>query len=273
MKSNHRIAILGTGNIGRALALGLAGGGRIKPAEMTLTRRRLDRIQDLAANGFRVQSDNRDAVRVSDTVILAVEPQELNALLEEISPDLVPNRHLVISVVSGAGLADIRARVPEGVTVIRAMPNIAVALGRSMTCLAADPDGAEGLQKCVSLFDSVGLTLAIREEQMVPATALSGCGIAFFLRAIRAASQGGIEIGFHPEEALIIAAQTALGAASLAQGGGRHPESEIDRVTTPRGCTISGLNQMEHRGFGSAMIRGIVASADKASSLYAREDA
>jgi pyrroline-5-carboxylate reductase len=111
--------------------------------------------------------------------------------------------------------------------------------------------------------------MVVREEQMIPATALCGCGIAFFLRAVRAASQGGIEIGFHPEEALVIASQTALGAASLALADGRHPESEIDKVTTPRGCTISGLNQMEHHGFGSAMIRGIVASADKASSLYA----
>ena len=95
------------------------------------------------------------------------------------------------------------------------------------------------------------------------------CGVAFFLRAIRAASQGGIEIGFHPEEALLLAAQTAKGAAGLLLSQGRHPESEIDQVTTPRGCTIAGLNEMEHQGFSSALIKGILLSASKAETLYA----
>ena len=106
---------------------------------------------------------------------------------------------------------------------------------------------------------------------MIPATALCACGIAFFLRAVRAGSQGGIEIGFHSEEALLMAAQTAKGAAALLLSGETHPESEVDKVTTPRGCTISGLNQMEHSGFSSALIRGIVTSADKAAKLYKSE--
>ena len=103
---------------------------------------------------------------------------------------------------------------------------------------------------------------------MIPATALCACGIAFFLRAVRAASQGGIEIGFHSDEALLMAAQTAKGAAALLLSNHQHPENEVDKVTTPRGCTISGLNQMEHHGFSSAMIKGIVTSADKAAKLY-----
>jgi pyrroline-5-carboxylate reductase len=119
------------------------------------------------------------------------------------------------------------------------------------------------------IFDSMGKTLVIDEGLMVPATALCACGIAFFLRGIRAASQGGIEIGFHAEEALLMAAQTAKGAASLLVEAGNHPESEVDKVTTPQGCTIAGLNQMEHYGFSSALIRGIVTSASKAAVLYA----
>lgn len=103
---------------------------------------------------------------------------------------------------------------------------------------------------------------------MIPATALCACGVAFFLRSIRAASQGGIEIGFHPEEALLLAAHTAKGAAALLVEEDRHPESEIDRVTTPRGCTIAGLNEMEHQGFSSALIKGILTSAHKAAGLY-----
>jgi pyrroline-5-carboxylate reductase len=108
----------------------------------------------------------------------------------------------------------------------------------------------------------------IQEDQMSSATALVACGIAFFLRAIRAASQGGIEIGFSSNESLAMATQTAKGAASLLGAMKNHPEYEIDRVTTPKGCTISGLNQMEHGGFSSAMIKGILTSAEKAEKLY-----
>ena len=152
------------------------------------------------------------------------------------------------------------------------MPNTAIALGRSMTCLAIDSDREGVREEAIQLFDTVGRTLVIQEEQMVSATALCACGIAFFLRAIRSASQGGIEIGFHPEEAVMMAAQTALGAASLILRNESHPEREIDNVTTPRGCTIAGLNEMEHRGFSSALIKGIVTSATKADRLYPRED-
>jgi len=148
------------------------------------------------------------------------------------------------------------------------MPNTAIAIRQSMTCIAASEKGEE-LGMVRRLFEGLGKVVVIDEELMIPATALCACGIAFFLRAIRAASQGGIEIGFHAEDALLMAAQTARGAASLLVEGGTHPEGEVDRVTTPQGCTISGLNQMEHNGFSSAMIKGIVTSAEKAAVLYA----
>jgi len=119
-----------------------------------------------------------------------------------------------------------------------------------------------------TIFESVGTTMIIDEEQMSAATALCACGTAFFLRSIRAASQGGIEIGFHSDDALAMAAQTAKGAAALLLERGLHPEREIDRVTTPRGATISGLNEMEHQGFSSALIRGITTSAHKVEGLY-----
>ncbi len=119
-----------------------------------------------------------------------------------------------------------------------------------------------------NVFDALGKTIVVKEEQMNAATALVACGIAFFFRAIRAASQGGIEIGFHSAEALAMAAQTAKGAAAILLQTGNHPEHEIDRVTTPRGCTIAGLNHMEHEGFSSALIKGIRISADQASRLH-----
>lgn len=273
MNASSNLTIIGAGNIGRAIAVGLATSGRLERGDIILTRRHIHHLADLAAEGFQTQSDNRDAARRADTVIVAVEPHQLNKILREIAPELDPDRHLVISVVSGAGISDIVAQVGKGIPVVRAMPNTAIAIGESMTCLAMNCHGRSQamLDHAVSIFDAVGVTLVIEEAQMTQATALCACGIAFFLRAVRAACQGGIEIGFHAEEALTMAAQTALGAAGLVLKRGRHPESEIDSVTTPRGCTISGLNEMEHRGFGSALIKGILTSAQKAGSLYGGE--
>jgi len=141
----------------------------------------------------------------------------------------------------------------------------------SMTCLATENKQHASLSIVKELFDMVGKTLVIDEDQMESATALGACGIAFFLRAIRAASQGGIEIGFHSEEAFTIASQTARGAATLLLDNSAHPESEIDRVTTPKGATIAGLNEMEHQGFSSALIKGITTSTEKVSKLFSEK--
>jgi pyrroline-5-carboxylate reductase len=262
------IAVLGGGNLGAALARGWVAAGVVAPGEIHVTRRQPEKLNDLESEGFAVGGDNLAAVRAADVIVLAVQPQQLDDLLGEIAPFLDASRHRIVSVVSGAGLARLRTAVPNGVSVVRAMPNTAVSIGESMTCLSA-PDGAEAaLQEASVLFDAVGETLVIREELMVPATALCACGIAFFLRCIRAASQGGIEIGFHPEEALLLAGQTARGAAALSLKQDTHPEGEIDRVTTPRGCTIAGLNEMEHQGLSSALIKGLIVSAQAAEGLY-----
>lgn len=269
MSRPYEVAILGGGNLGTALARGWARAGMFEPDRIVLTRRHPDKLESLREEGYVVTASNAEAVRGADLIILAVQPQQLPELLEEIGPDLEPSRHRLISVVSGASIEEIREGCGRSVRVVRAMPNTAVLIGESMTCLAAE-DGAppQALEEAEALFALVGRTLVIPEDMIVPATALCACGIAFFLRCVRAAAQGGIEIGFHPEDAALLAAQTAKGAAALALRTGAHPESEIDRVTTPRGCTITGLNEMEHAGFSSAMIRGIVTSARAAAKLY-----
>jgi len=263
-----KLAILGGGNLGRALALGWVGAGRIAASDIHLTRRQDEKLSDLAEMGYRTGADNRVAVRESDLIILAVQPQQLDALLAEIAADLVADRHRLVSVVSGVSSSQIRAAVGDAVPLVLAMPNTAVAIGESMTCLSAGEASEHALLEAQELFDLVGKTLVIAEEMMGPATALCACGVAFFLRCIRAASQGGIEIGFHPEEALLLAGQTARGAATLTLRENAHPEGEIDRVTTPRGCTIAGLNEMEHRGLSSALIKGLIVSARAAEELY-----
>jgi pyrroline-5-carboxylate reductase len=263
-----RIAIIGAGAIGTCIANGLADSGRFRAEDIRLTRRNLRLLDEMKRKGFIIERDNRDAVRNSEVVILAVEPHQIDDLLGEIGPELADDTHTLISVVTGVSMQHIIKLIGKQVALVRAMPNTAIAVRESMTCLASATADGGAIAVARSVFDTVGKTLVIDEEGMNAATALVACGIAFFFRAIRAASQGGIEIGFHSEEALEMAAQTARGAASLLLATDHHPEQEIDRVTTPRGCTIAGLNQMEHEGFSSAMIKGITASAEKASTLY-----
>jgi pyrroline-5-carboxylate reductase len=263
-----KLAVLGGGNLGRALALGWVAAGRFKASDIRVTRRQADKLQDLADQGYKTSGDNAAAIEDADLVVIAVQPQQLDELLADIAVTLDEKRHRLISVVTGVSSAQIRKRIGTRVPLVLAMPNTAVAIGESMTCLAAEPESEKALEEATALFDLVGETLVIQEEMMAPATALCACGVAFFLRCIRAASQGGIEIGFHPEDALLLASQTARGAASLSLREGAHPEGEIDRVTTPRGCTIVGLNEMEHRGLSSALIKGLIVSARAAENLY-----
>ena len=237
-----------------------------------MTRRRTEELEALADAGHPVSSDNPSTVRNSDVLVVCVQPQQLPELLEDIAPELDPGRHIVISTVSGASTAAIRRIVGDDVHIVRAMPNLGAQIGESVTCIAADRGSEESLPLVEEIFDGLGITVRISEEQINPATALCACGVAFFLRAIRAAAQGGIQIGFHADDAIRMAAQTAKGAAELVLSNRSHPETEIDRVTTPNGCTIAGLNQMENRGFSSAMIEGIVTSARVAEDLYRKRD-
>jgi pyrroline-5-carboxylate reductase len=267
----ENIAILGAGNIGSSIARGLVDSNQFRPEQIFLTRRNADHLAGMREQGFRTGNDNVGAVLESSLIVIAVEPQQIDGLIYDIRDHLVSDRHVLISVVSGVTIAQIEKNLKTQVPVVRAMPNTAITLRESMTCLASKGNSPEAVKKAHAVFGAVGKTLQIDEEQMLAATALGACGIAFFLRAIRAASQGGIEVGFHSDAALTIAAQTAKGAASLLLTKKNHPEAEIDRVTTPRGCTIAGLNRMEHEGFSSAMIKGILTSAEIAGRLYPDE--
>ena len=267
--STSNLAILGCGNIGSAIAKGFIKSG-MTADNITLTRRKLEPLTELAEAGFQTSIDNANAVQNAKIILLTVLPSQLMDLLDDISSSLSEN-HLLISIVSGVSITEIQEKVGKDIPIIRAMPNTAAVLCESMTCLSSLPQFSQELKTAQTLFEKVGNTLVIDETQMASATALCACGVAFFLRAIRAASQGGIEIGFHSDEAFTIAAQTARGAATLLLDNDSHPEAEIDQVTTPMGATIAGLNEMEHQGFSSAMIRGITTSTEKVTRLYKKD--
>ncbi|MDV3309244.1 MAG: pyrroline-5-carboxylate reductase [Cyclobacteriaceae bacterium] len=258
-----KIAIIGGGNLGTAIAEGLISSKFVKAGHITVTRRNTGPLEHLAKQGVNVTSDNATAIESSEVIIISLKPYNVGEVLKGLRSSFNPKKHVLVSVVTGVTLKDLAAIVDHGVPLFRAMPNTAIAIRESVTCICSVGASKKQTKYVTELFDQLGITIPIDEKLMDAATVLGACGIAYALRFIRAATQGGIEIGFDAKTANLIAAQTVNGAAELLLKGNRHPEEEIDKVTTPRGCTIAGLNEMEHQGFSSSLIKGICTSFEK----------
>ncbi len=261
--NTSNIAIIGGGNLGAAIAEGLIKSKFISPQHITVTRRNTAALASLKALGATITSDNAIAVQKSDVIIVALKPYNVKEVLDSLKENFNAKKHIVISVVTGVLVKDLEAILPANVPVFRAMPNTAIAIQESVTCVCHQGATPEQVNYVTELFDKLGITISIDEKLMDAATVLGACGIAYALRFIRAATQGGIEIGFDAKTANLISAQTVKGAAELLLKLNRHPEEEIDKVTTPKGCTIAGLNEMEHQGFSSSLIKGICTSYEK----------
>ena len=256
------IAIIGGGNLGTAIAEGLLKSHFAQPGQITVTKRNTATLSSLKEQGINIHSDNNKAVAANEVIILAVKPFQIKEILESIKDELTP-KHMLISVVTGISLDEIRSIAGNEIPLFRAMPNTAIAIRESITCISSIQAGDEQKQYVEELFSRLGKIANIDEKLMNAATVLGACGTAYAMRYIRANIQGGIEIGFDAKTASLIAAQTVKGAAELLLTTNTHPEQEIDKVTTPKGCTIAGLNEMEHQGFSSSLIKGIAASYNK----------
>ncbi len=256
-----KIAIIGTGNLGLSIAKGiLHSDGATK---MYMTKRNLASIKSFEKYGnVVVTTDNREAVKQSDILIFAVQPGHFAQILED-TKDLLTENHVVISTITGFSIQKIETVIGTDNYIIRSMPNTAISVGKSMTCMCSNTKGKKRIDLAKAIFNQMGHSMEVPEEQMQAATVICASGIAFWMRLIRATTQGAIQLGFDAHEAQELAMHTCEGAASLLIQSGNHPEEEIDRVTTPMGCTIKGLNEMEHQGLSSSLIRGIVASFDK----------
>ncbi len=260
-----KIAIIGTGNLGCSIAKGLITTNAI--TMLYLTKRNLDDIKEF--EGFQnviLTSDNVLAVKNSDILIFAVQPTHFEAILIEISP-LLTDKHVIISTITGFSISKIEDVVGKDQFVIRAMPNTAIAVGKSMTCLCSNENGEKRIKIGEAIFNRLGTSIAIPEHQMQAATVVCASGIAFWMRLIRATTQAAIQLGFDAKEAQELAMHTCEGAANLLITTGNHPEQEIDKVTTPKGCTIEGLNEMEHKGLSSSLIQGMVTSFNKINTI------
>ena len=263
-----KIAILGTGNLGYSIAIGILTQDNFKFKNLYLTKRNTSSLNSWnKLPNVKISTDNKKAVRFSDVIIIAVQPAQLQGVLEEIKDSVNAKRHTIISVVTGRKIDEIQTILGSDVAIVRSMPNTAISVEQSMTCLSANENGKKNIDFAKIIFDSLGKTMCIDESLMQSATVICASGIAFWMRLIRATAQGAVQLGFHAEEAQELAVQTCLGSASLLVKSGNHPEEEIDKVTTPSGCTIEGLNEMEHQGLSSSLIKGLVTSFEKINQI------
>lgn len=259
---NKKIAIIGGGNLGSAIGEGLITSKFCDPSDITITKRKTETLNALREKEVKITSDNAEAVSNSDMVILAVKPYQVSDVLNSFKGKL-SEKHLLVSVVTGVSIADIETIIQKNLPVFRAMPNTAIAIRQSMTCISYNNSSEEQAKLVEKIFSPLGKVVIIDEKLMEAATILGACGTAYAMRFIRASIQGGIEIGFDVHTASVIVEQTVKGAAELLLQKDTHPEQEIDKVTTPKGCTIAGLNEMEHQGFSSSLIKGISVSYKK----------
>ncbi|WP_029033465.1 pyrroline-5-carboxylate reductase [Salinimicrobium terrae] len=259
-----KIAIIGAGNLGISIAKGLIGSNAY--TTLYLSKRKTEDIENFGNyQKVTITKNNREAVQNSDILIFAVQPNQLEGVLTEIKEDLT-DKHVIISTVTGVSISRIEDLVGNHF-IIRAMPNTAIAVKKSMTCLCSNEKGQKWLTVAEAIFNRMGTSMIIPENKMQAATVICASGIAFWMRLIRATTQSAVQLGFDAKEAQQLSLQTCLGAASLLIESGKHPEEEIDKVTTPMGCTIEGLNEMEHHGLSSSLIRGMQASFKKINNI------
>lgn len=264
-----KIAIIGAGNMGGALARGLAKGSLIPTSNIYVANPSTAKLDALKGEfpEINVTTDNCAATAAADVVVLAVKPWKVVEVVDQIKPAMDYTRQAIASMVGGLGIAQLSEWLDKGCGQLPAtyliIPNTAIATMSSMTFIASARSTAEADRFLLDVFNELGEAMLV-EESLIPAgTSLASCGIAYALRYIRAAMEGGVELGFRADDAKRIVMQTMRGAADILASNNSHPEAEIDRVTTPGGLTIKGLNAMETAGFTNSVIEGLRASTKR----------
>ena len=258
-----KTTIIGAGAMGGALAEGLLLSGAVAASDLTIADPMEAALQRFEGSGASVTTDNAAAASGADTLFIVVKPWLVKQVIEGLLPTISGKRLTIVVIAAGVPSADIcewlHTESNSQFTLFLAIPNTAIAVMQSMTFLVPAVATATDTEAMKALFDEVGQCIVTEERLLASGTTLASCGIAYAMRYIRAATEGGVEIGFKAHDAQQIVQQTVKGAVALLQATGHHPEEEIDKVTTPGGVTIKGLNAMEHAGFTSAVIRGLKA--------------
>ncbi|MBD5246663.1 MAG: pyrroline-5-carboxylate reductase [Barnesiella sp.] len=260
-----KVAVIGAGNMGGAVARALAAAGGY---DITVANPSLPKLEAIRAEypAVTVTTDNVEAVVDADVVILAVKPWLLGQVIEQVKPRLVYRRNIIVSLAGGVSIDALDSMLMRGnelPAVCRVIPDTALSLGKSMTFIAGRRAEGEALEAVKGMFALMGEVAVIEERLMDAATALSSCGIAYVYKFMQAMVQAGVEMGFRPAEALRYVCATVDGAAAMLGQPGATAQGEIDKVTTPGGMTIKGINALEHAGFTSAVINAVLTPLKK----------
>ncbi|MER7672096.1 pyrroline-5-carboxylate reductase [Kitasatospora sp. NPDC096128] len=262
----QKIAFLGTGKIGEALLSGLLRAGT-DPADVLVTARRPERAAELADRYGVVAVSNAEAAKLADTLILAVKPQDMGTLLEELAPHISPDR-LVISAAAGVPTAWFEERLAAGTPVVRVMPNTPVLVDEGMSVISGGSHAREEhLARAEEIFSSVGKALRLPESQQDAATALSGSGPAYFYFLVEAMTDAGILLGLPRQVAHDLIVQSAIGASVMLRDSGEHPVKLREAVTSPAGTTIAAIRELENHGVRAALLGALEAARDRSREL------
>jgi pyrroline-5-carboxylate reductase len=265
-----KVAVLGAGKIGEALLSGMIRAGWA-PENVLVTARRPERARELRERYGVETVDNVYAAKAADTLILAVKPQDMAALLDELAPHVDPDR-LVVSAAAGVPTAFFEKRLAEGTAVVRVMPNTPVLVDEGMSVISAGRHADEShLARTEAIFQPVGKTLRVPEKQQDAATALSGSGPAYFYFLVEAMTDAGILLGLPRAQAHDLIVQSAIGAAVMLRDSGEHPVKLREAVTSPAGTTINAIRELEKHGVRAAMIAALEAARDRSRELAPRD--
>lgn len=268
MLTDRTIAILGAGTMGESLIRGLLEAGAAKAENLIATSRDQGRLADLATR-FRVRTtlDNAAAVRDADVVVIAVKPKALDELLRQVKEAVTP-RHTVVSIVAGAASSYIEARLAPGVPVVRSMPNTPCQVRAGVTAVSKGTHANDShLATAHSLFGAIGECVTVDELYMDAITGLSASGPAFIFMVIESLAEGGVKVGLPRKLATQLAAHAVHGAGKLALETKEHPALLKDMVTTPAGCTMDGILQLEEGGLRVTLIKAVVKATQRAGEL------
>jgi pyrroline-5-carboxylate reductase len=267
--AGRTLAVLGAGKLGESLIRGLLDAGAVEPARVVVTAGHAARVRALeSALGVRGAGSNAEAARGADVVLVAVKPQTVPDVLADVAPELGPAQ-LLISVAASVGIAALERPLRGDVPVIRAMPNTPALLKKGMTALAPGTYARpEHMALARSIFDAVGRTVVLEEKHLDAVTGLSACGPAFIYIVIESMAEAGVKVGLPRDIATELAAQTVMGAGAMVLETGEHPARLKDLVTTPAGCTIDGILELEEGGLRVTLIKAVVRSTLRAHELF-----
>lgn len=272
-----KIALLGTGTMGRALLGGLLEAQLCSAGDVRATVKRAERVERLRDDfrgepfdGVDLSTDNLHAARDAELILLCVKPRDVKRIAGEIAPILTPQQ-CVVSIAAGVRIEDIGEALAPGQPIVRAMPNTPCLVRQGMTVLSASPEvHATSLESLQRLFGALGRVLVLDEEHLDAVTGLSASGPAFVYVILEALAEGGVLTGLPRQVATELAAQTVLGASRMVLETGQHPAALKDAVTTPAGCTISALLTLEDGKIRSTLVRAVKEAARSAAELRTR---